>query len=142
MNVEQKVAVISGFLGAIVSYMFDSVGVAVSILILFMLVDYVTGLISAGINRELNSRIGLVGFGRKIYILLLIGAVYALEYVASHYVGLDIFGGHIGDGAAFAYIAIEFISITENGVKMGAPIPNFIKNLLKIVKENFEGGEE
>lgn len=141
MNIEQKIAVVTGVIGAIVSYMFDSVGVAVSILILFMLADYITGLIAAGVNKELNSRIGLTGFIRKIYILILIGMIYALEFLAGYYTDFDIFEGHIGDGTAFAYIAIEFISITENGVKMGAPIPNFIKNLLKIVKENFVEGE-
>jgi toxin secretion/phage lysis holin len=132
---ENKIAVVTGVLGAIVSYMFDLVGVAVSILILFMLADYITGLVAAGINKELNSRIGWTGFIRKLYVLMLIGLVYALEFMTGHYVDFDIFGGYIGDGAAFAYIAVELISITENGVKMGAPMPPYIKNLLKIVKE-------
>ncbi len=132
---ENKIALVSGVLGAIISYMFDLVGVAVSILILFMLADYITGLVSAGINKELNSRVGWTGFVRKLYILLLIGMIYALEFTASQYVDFDIFGGYIGDGAAFAYIAIEFISITENAVKIGVPVPPFVKNLLKIVKE-------
>ncbi|MFP3917701.1 phage holin family protein [Lysinibacillus telephonicus] len=139
---ENKIALITGILGAIVSYMFDLVGVAVSILILFMLADYTTGLIAAGINKELNSRVGWTGFVRKVYILVLIGMIYALEFTASQYVDFDIFGGYIGDGAAFAYIAIEFISIAENGVKMGAPMPPFVKNLLKIVKEKTGVNEE
>lgn len=139
---ESKVALISGVIGAIISYMFDLMGVAVSILILFMLVDYITGLVAAGINRELNSRIGLHGFARKLYILVLIGMVYALEFAALHYTDFDIFGGAIGDGAAWAYIAIEFISITENGVKMGAPMPPFVKNLLKIIKDKTGLNEE
>ncbi|TSI02377.1 holin family protein [Lysinibacillus sp. BW-2-10] len=132
---ENKIAVVTGGLGAIVSYMFDLVGVAVSILILFMLADYVTGLVAAGINKELNSRIGWTGFIRKLYVLVWVGVVYTLEFAANHYAEFDIFGGYIGDGVAFAYIAIEFISISENGVKMGAPMPPFVKNLLKIVKE-------
>lgn len=132
---ENKIALITGIVGTLVSYMFDLVGVAVSVLIFFMALDYVTGLISAAIRGVLNSRIGLIGFARKLYILILISAVYALEFLAGHYADFDILGGHIGDGAAFAYIAIEFISITENGVKMNAPIPNVVKQLLKIVKE-------
>ena len=100
-----------------------------------MLADYTTGLVAAGINKELNSRVGWTGFVRKLYILVLIGMIYALEFMTSQYVDFDILGGYIGDGAAFAYIAIEFISIDENGVKMGAPMPPFVKNLLKIVKE-------
>lgn len=132
---ENKVAIVFGFVGAFVSYMFDWVGVAVSALLFFMLADYVTGLIAAGVNKELNSRIGLTGFVRKIYVLILIGSIYTIEYVALHYTDFDIFGGHIGDGAAFAFIAIEFISIAENGVKMGAPMPPYVKNLLKIVRD-------
>ncbi|MFF5995167.1 phage holin family protein [Lysinibacillus sp. KU-BSD001] len=112
------------------------------ILILFMLADYITGLVATWINKELNSRVGLTRFARKMYILVLIGMVYALEFTASHYVDFDILGGYIGDGAAFAYIAIEFISITENGVKMGAPMPPYIKNLLKLVKDNTGMNEE
>lgn len=142
MNIEQKFALISGIIGSIVSYMFDSVGVAVSILILFMLADYITGMVAAGIQKELNSRVGWTGFIRKIYVLVLIGLIYALEYLAGYYTEFDIFGGHVGDGAAFAYIAIEFISITENGVKMGAPIPKFIQNLLKVVKDKTGEGSE
>ena len=140
MNIEQKVAVLYGIVGTVVSFMFDWVGVAVSILILFMTVDYITGLIAAGINKELSSRIGLAGLGRKVYVLMLVGVVYALEFLAGQYIDLEILGGHIGDGAAFAYIAIEFISITENGVKMGAPIPRFIQDLLKIVSDKADKG--
>ncbi|MER2009728.1 MAG: phage holin family protein [Psychrobacillus sp.] len=139
---ENKIALITGIVGAIISYMFDLMGVAVTILILFMCADYVTGLVAAGINKELNSRIGLTGFARKMYILVLIGMVYALEFAANHYTEFDIFSGFIGDGAAFAYIAIEFISITENGVKMGAPMPPYVKNLLKIVRDKTGMNEE
>lgn len=139
---ENKIALITGVVGAIISYMFDLMGVAVTILILFMFADYVTGLVAAGINKELNSRIGLTGFARKMYILVLIGMVYALEFAANHYTEIDIFSGFIGDGAAFAYIAIEFISITENGVKMGAPMPPYVKNLLKIVRDKTGMNEE
>lgn len=139
---ESKLAWVTGVVGAVISYMFDLMGVAVSILILFMLVDYVTGLVGAAINRELNSRVGLHGFARKLYILVLIGMVYALEFAALQYTEFDLFNGAIGDGAAWAYIFIEFISITENGVKMNAPMPPFIKNLLKLVKDKAGLNEE
>lgn len=132
---ESKIAFVVGFVGAFISYMFDWVGVAVTALLFFMVADYITGLIAAGINKELNSRIGLIGFARKMYVIILIGSIYILEFVALHYTDFDIFGGHIGDGAAFAFIAIEFISIAENGVKMGAPMPPYVKNLLKIVRD-------
>lgn len=132
---EKQWILLTGFFGSLVSYMFDLVGVAVTILILFMTLDYTTGLISAAVQRTLNSRIGLNGLARKLYTLLLVGSVYALEFLGSHYADFEIMGGHIGDGVAFAYVAIEFISIAENGVKMNAPMPGFVKELLKIAKE-------
>lgn len=135
VQMENKVAVITGVAGAVVSYMFDWVGVAVTALLFFMFADYVTGLISAGINKQLNFQTGFHGFAKKMYILILISAIYLLEFVALQYTEFDMFAGHLGDGAAFAYIAVEFISIAENGVKMNAPMPTFVKNLLAIVKD-------
>lgn len=131
----------SGVIGSFISYMFDLVGVAVSILIFFMFLDYVTGLIAAGINGQLNSRVGLNGFARKIYILILVSAIYALEFVGVHYAEFNILGGHIGDGVAFSYIAVELISITENGVKINAPMPGFLKNIVSIAKDKISDNE-
>lgn len=122
--------------------MFDLVGVAVTILIFLMFMDYITGLIAAGINRELNSRVGLHGFARKLYILILISAVYAIEYLGVYYADFAVFGGHIGDGVAFSYIAVELISIAENGVKINAPMPGFMKRLLKLAREKIDESEE
>lgn len=142
MESNKWVFYITGFFGSVVSYMFDLVGVAVTVLILFMTLDYITGLIAAAVQRKLNSRIGLEGFARKLYVLLLIASVYALEYMGVHYAEFQVLGGHIGDGVAFAYVAIEFISIAENGVKMNAPMPGFVKQLLKIAKEKAGMGED
>ncbi|MBK3495331.1 phage holin family protein [Viridibacillus sp. YIM B01967] len=131
---EKWIAGITGTVGFLVSYLVDGVGMAVSILLAVMALDYATGLIAAFVNKQLNSRIGTTGFARKLYILLLIAAVYLVESI--------LFGSeHVGDGIAIAYIAIEFISITENGVKMGAPMPPFVSDLLSMVKSKTEGKE-
>ncbi|WP_313892454.1 phage holin family protein [Psychrobacillus sp.] len=128
---ERWIAGVTGTVGFLVSYLVDGVGIAVAILLAVMAIDYATGIISAFVNKQLSSRIGTTGFARKLYILLLIAAVYLVESI--------LFGSeHVGDGIAIAYIAIEFISITENGVKMGAPMPPFVKNLLAIVKSKTE----
>jgi len=130
---EKWIATVTGTIGFLISFLVDGVGIAVTILLAVMTIDYITGLISAFVNKELSSRVGTTGFARKLYVLLLISAVYLVE-------SLMFETGHVGDGIAIAYIAIEFISITENGVKMGAPMPPYIKNLLDIVKSK-TGGE-
>ncbi|MFJ9462159.1 phage holin family protein [Viridibacillus arvi] len=132
---EKWIATITGTIGFLVSYLVDGVGLAVTILLAVMALDYATGLIAAFVNKQLNSRIGTTGFARKLYVLLLIAAVYLVESI--------LFGSeHVGDGIAIAYIAIEFISITENGVKMGAPMPPFVSELLSMVKSKTEGKEQ
>ena len=106
-----------------------------SVLIALMAIDYLTGILCGISNKSLCSRTGIEGIIRKIYYLLLIGAVYLLDLVVP---GIS----YAGDGAAIALCVLEFISITENGVKMGLPIPNVIKNVLAIVKETTGEGDQ
>ncbi|MGG2055924.1 phage holin family protein [Lysinibacillus pakistanensis] len=125
---EKWIATVSGVIGTLVSYSVDGLGMAVTVLIAFMAIDYATGIMSGIINQNLNSRIGFNGIIRKIYYLMLVGSVYLLALVIP---GIE----YAGDGAAIAFCVLEFISITENGTKMGLPTPDFIKNMLAIVKD-------
>ncbi|MFL1998342.1 phage holin family protein [Lysinibacillus irui] len=131
---EKWIAVVSGTIGTIVSYSVDGVGMAVTVLIGFMAIDYITGIMSGIVNQNLNSRVGFNGAMRKIYYLLLVGSVYLLSVVIP---GIE----YAGDGVAIAFCVLEFISITENGTKMGLPMPDFIKNILAIVKDKTGEGE-
>jgi len=125
---EKWIGAISGIIGALVSYAVDGLGMAVTVLIGFMAIDYLTGIMGGIVNRNLNSRVGFNGIIRKIYYLMLVGSVYLLSLVIP---GIE----YAGDGAAIAFCVLEFISITENGTKMGLPMPDFIKELLAIVKD-------
>jgi len=131
---EKWIGTISGIIGALVSYAVDGLGMAVTVLIGFMAIDYLTGIMGGIVNRNLNSRVGFNGIIRKIYYLMLVGSVYLLSLVIP---GIE----YAGDGAAIAFCVLEFISITENGTKMGLPMPDFIKELLAIVKDKTGEGE-
>ncbi|MFJ7916056.1 MULTISPECIES: holin family protein [unclassified Lysinibacillus] len=131
---EKWIGAISGLIGALVSYAVDGLGMAVTVLIGFMAIDYLTGIMGGIVNRNLNSRVGFNGIIRKIYYLMLVGSVYLLSLVIP---GIE----YAGDGAAIAFCVLEFISITENGTKMGLPMPDFIKELLAIVKDKTGEGE-
>lgn len=134
-SLEKLAATIVGVIGSIVSYMVDGLGMAVTILIGMMAIDYLTGLMSGIVNKNLNSRIGFVGLIRKLYYLLLVAAVYAIALIVP---GIEF----AGDGAAIAFILLEFISITENGGKMGLPIPKYIQDLLLALKNKSDGDDE
>ncbi|WP_342472184.1 phage holin family protein [Metasolibacillus sp. FSL H7-0170] len=125
---EKYIAFISGAVGAIVSYLVGGLGMAVTVLIALMALDYVTGLMQATINQSLNSRVGFNGIIRKIYYLMLVASVYLIALVIP---GIE----YAGDGATVAFCVLEFISITENGTKMGLWMPKFVQNLLAIVKD-------
>ncbi|MDM5229764.1 phage holin family protein [Lysinibacillus pakistanensis] len=72
---------IAEVIGTLVSYSVDGVGMAVTVLIVFMALDYATGNMSGVINQNLNSRVGFNGIIRKIYYLMLVGSVYLLALV-------------------------------------------------------------
>lgn len=129
---ERYIATVSGVLGATISYMVDGLGMAVTVLIVMMAIDYITGILSGIVNRNLNSRVGFNGIIRKLYYLMLVSAVYAIALVVPE---LEF----AGDGAAIALCVLELISITENGTKIGLPMPKFIRDLLTIVKDKTEG---
>jgi toxin secretion/phage lysis holin len=118
--------------GGFVSYLIGGVGLAITVLLGLMLIDLITGLMVAAYNKNVSSKIGSKGFIRKLYVILLIGAVYLVEKVAFEQ------AGYIGDGVVVAYCIIEFISIVENGGKMGLPIPEPLKKIIEVLKPKSE----
>lgn len=106
----------------------DGLGLAVATLAVFMAFDYASGLAQGFYNKDLNSEVGFRGLVRKVYFLLLVGAVYMFENLA--------FGtSHLADGVTISFVAMEFISIVENGVRMNAPFSEAFKTFLAIVKQ-------
>lgn len=129
---EKYIATVSGVIGAFISYLVDGIGMAVSVLILMMAIDYITGLIAATYQRKLNSRIGFNGLLRKCYYLFMVSGVYAIQLIIP---GI----GWAGDGVAVGLSVMELISITENGAKMNLPMPDQVKKILLIVSDKING---
>ena len=132
---EKQIALYVGIIGSFVSYLVDGIGLATTVLLGMMALDYLSGLMSGAYNKELNSRIGFRGLIRKSYYLLLLGSVYLVGYAVDEI-------KWAGDGLAIALIAMEFISITENGTKMNMPMPEPIKKILLIMNEKMNGKED
>ncbi|WP_020189725.1 holin family protein [Kurthia sp. Dielmo] len=132
---EKQIALYTGILGSFISYLVDGIGLATTVLLGMMALDYITGLIAAAYNRKLHSRTGFNGLLRKCYYLLALSSVYLMGYAVPEL-------KFAGDGLAIALIAMEFISITENGTKMNMPMPEPIKNILLIMNEKMNGKED
>lgn len=132
-----------GVVGGFIASLFGGWDAAMITLVIFMGVDYLTGLIVAGIFQKsgksetgaLESRAGWKGLCKKGVTLLIVLVAYRLDVV----IGSTI----IRDGAVIAFIANETISIIENAGLMGIPIPSVITKAIDILKSKSDkAGEE
>lgn len=125
---------IVGLVGSGIAYIFGGWNEAMITLIIFMAIDYITGLMVAGIFRKsqktknggLESRAGFKGLCRKFAVLLLVAVGYQLDRM----IGVD----YIKNTVIIAFVANEALSITENMALMGIPMPNVIKKAIEVLK--------
>lgn len=131
MNIySEKISIITSIIGTFFTWLFGAWDIALSILVLFIVLDYIAGLIKAFINKTLSSNIGLHGIARKavIFIVLIVGV--ALDRILNS--GTWMFRTLI----CYFYIANEGLSILENCCEIGINIPEPLKNALAQLKEN------
>ena len=113
----------------ILTYLYGSFDGLLTALCVAVVLDYVTGLIKAGITHTLSSEIGFKGILKKILIMLIV----ALAHVIDNCVGS---GDTWRNIAIVFYICNEGISILENAVACGLPVPDKLKEIL----QNMEHG--
>ena len=95
----------------------------------FIATDYVTGVLCAIVERRLSSSMGFKGICQKVFILALVGVANVLDV---HVIG----GGCILRTAViFFYCANEGISIIENAARIGLPVPEKLREVMKQLKD-------
>lgn len=98
-------------------------------LIVFMAVDYVTGVLAAAFECKLDSRVGAKGILRKVLVLVIVGMAHTLDdYVIEGDEPL------LRTAVIFFYLSNEGISILENSVRIGLPVPKKLKDFLAQIK--------
>lgn len=138
---KMKLLTFIGVVGSWIASLFGGWDAALTTLIMFMAVDYFTGLIVAGVfhksektqNGTLESRAGWKGLCRKGVTLLVVLVACRLDLVMG--------SNFIRDAVVIAFIANETISIIENAGLMGVPIPAVITRAIEVLKEKSEGGD-
>ena len=131
-----------GVVGGFIASLFGGWDAALVTLIIFMGVDYLTGLIVAGVfhNSEktetgtLGSRAGWKGLCRKGVSLLVVLVACRLDLVIG--------SNFIRDSVVIAFIANETLSIVENAGLMGIPIPAVIARAIDVLKKKAESEDE
>ncbi len=105
-------------------------------LIAFVVIDYITGVMCAIINRELSSAVGFKGIFRKVLIFLLVGSANIIDVQV---IGT---GAVLRTAVIFFYISNEGVSLLENAGHLGLPIPEKIKTVLEQLHDRAENGKE
>lgn len=105
-------------------------------LIAFVVIDYITGVMCAIINRELSSAVGFKGIFRKVLIFLLVGIANIIDVQV---IGT---GAVLRTAVIFFYISNEGVSLLENAGHLGLPIPEKIRTVLEQLHDRAENGKE
>lgn len=93
-------------------------------LIIIVIIDYITGIMMAIVEKKLSSEIGFKGIARKVLIFLLVGVANIIDSK------LLANGSAIRTAVIFFYISNEGISILENSARMGLPVPTKFRDVL------------
>lgn len=131
-----------GIAGSFISRLFGGWTEDMVTLVIFMAVDFLMGLIVAGVfhnsdksqSGALNSRAGWMGLCKKGMILIFVLVAHRLDIL----LGAD----YIRTATIIGFIANETISIVENAGLMGVPLPEAITRAIEILKHKSEGDED
>lgn len=119
-----------GEAGAIIGFFIGGADGLIKALIVFAIVDYITGVAAAAIEHKLNSEIGFKGITKKLLLFCIVGVAHILDvYVLGT-------GAVCRSAVVLFYIANEGLSIIENVARCGLPIPDKLKIILEQLKED------
>lgn len=122
--VQMVVTAIGGFLG----YFLGGMDSFLYALIAFVVIDYITGLMVAAIQKKVSSEVGFKGICKKMLIFILVGVA---NIVDKQIIGN---GSAIRTAVIFFYLSNEGISILENTALIGLPVPQKLKDVLAQLK--------
>lgn len=105
-------------------------------LVVFMAVDYITGVMCAVSDKKLSSAVGFKGIFRKVLILMLVGIANLLDVQV---IGT---GAVLRTAVIFFYLSNEGVSLLENAAHLGLPIPEKLKDILAQLHDRAESDGE
>ena len=139
MNIKEGICTGIGVIGSIIASAFGGWDTGFATLLIFMIIDYFSGLVVAGIFHKSNktksgaleSKAGWKGLCRKCMTLLFVLIAYRLDLA----IGVN----YIRDAVVIGFMTNELISIVENAGLMGLPLPDVINKAIDVLTEQKEG---
>lgn len=105
-------------------------------LVVFAVVDYITGVMCAVADKELSSEVGFKGICRKVLIFILVGIANILDVQV---IGT---GSVLRTAVIFFYLSNEGVSLLENAGHLGLPIPEKLKAVLEQLHDRAENSNK
>ena len=115
--------------GSCLGFFLGDMDIFIYTLLAFVICDYISGIIRAGFERKLSSKVGFRGIFKKIMIFIIVGIANLCDKNLVQNQAM------IRSAIIFFYIANEGLSILENSLAIGLPIPEKLKILLEQFKE-------
>lgn len=119
-KIQMGMTILGGWLG----YFLGGMDGLMTALLIFMVLDYITGLMCAIADKQLSSAVGFKGVCKKVLILMLVGVANVVDI---HIVGT---GSALRSAVICFYLSNEGLSLLENAAHIGLPIPDKMKDVL------------
>ena len=131
---KETICLVIGAIGGFIASLFGGWDSALVTLIIFMAIDFSTGMITAAMGRSkhtdsgrLSSKAGWIGLAKKCCILMLIIVAVRLDILLNT--------NYVRDAVCIGFCANEVLSIIENTSLMGIPYPPVLKNAIEVLQK-------
>ena len=113
----------------ILSFLFGDIEGMMVALVALIILDYISGVIAAAVEKRLSSEVGARGIAKKIFMLLIVAL--------ANIVDINVIGdGHVLKTVTVVfYICNECISLIENAGRIGVPVPKKLLDVLEQLRD-------
>ena len=117
---------------AMFGFVFGDLNGLMIALVALIILDYISGVIAAVVEKKLSSEVGAKGIAKTIFMLLIVAV--------ANIVDINVIGdGHVLKSVTVVfYIANECISLIENAGRLGVPVPKKLLDVLEQLKSKEE----
>ena len=128
-DVVHTIQVIFAVIGAYIGWFLGGFDGLLYALVAFVVLDYITGLMVAVLEKKLSSSIGFKGIFKKVLIFIFVGIGHIIDfYILQN-------GSAVRTAVIFFYLSNEGLSIVENAAKIGLPVPESLKKVFIELKK-------
>ena len=131
---KETICAIIGAVGGCIAAIFGGWDAALATLLIFMCIDFATGMITAALGRSkksksggMSSKVGWTGLAKKFSVLMLIVVAVRIDILLN--------SNYVRDTVCIAFCCNELISILENAGLMGIELPDGLKNAIDLLQK-------